>query len=149
MQVFGYFPAPALWISIPVFLGLYRTLPEIAIVAYASSAIVSTMTVMPMGIIMMAAMGVALTAKFFKHRIYWPGSGYFMIVSGAGALLFHIFHLIASLFFEDRALTSPEIGDWLIEALLTALAAPALYATYWGFDRLTGREVPMEAGATR
>lgn len=145
-QVFGYFPAPALWICVVAFVGLYRPLPEAAAVIYASSFIISPMTVMPMGLIMIAAMAVGLTVKFVKQRIYWPGSGYFMIVCGASALLFHIFHLIGSLIFEAHGLSSPEIGDWLIEALLTPLAAPALYAIFWRLDRLTGREHPMEAG---
>ena len=148
-QIFGNFPAPSLWICAIVFVGLYRPVLEVAIVTYASCVIVSTMTVMPLGLLMTCAISVALCAKFVKQRIYWPGSGYFSIVCASGALLFHIFHLIASGLFEDRALTSPEIGDWAIEALLTSLAALALHPLFWRFDRLTGREQPMEAGATR
>lgn len=148
-QIFGYFPAPALWLSAVVFVGLYRPLPEAAALIYAFAFLMSTMTVMPMSLIMASAMGVGLAAMFVKRRIYWPGSGYFMIACGLGSLLFHLLRWAGSFAIEDHALTSPEIGDWLLEALLTPLAAPALHALYWAFDHVTGREQPVEASGAQ
>lgn len=147
-QIFGYFPAPALWLCAVVFISLYRSLTEAAFMIYAFSFLMSTMTVMPMALLMTATMGVGLATKFVKQRIYWPGSGYFMIACGLASLLFHILRWIGSSVLEEHALTSPEIGDWLLEALLTPLAAPALHALFWSFDRVSGREQPVEASGT-
>ena len=97
---------------------------------------------------MAVCLALALTAQVFKQRIYWTSASYFMMVCGLGALFFHFYHWGATFLIEDTPLTSPQISDWLIEALLTPLAAPLLFTLFQWFDHVTGRDPSTEISAS-
>lgn len=148
-QIFGYFPSPSLWIPVLIYVALNRSTLETIIYAYLTAFVLSSMTAMPEGILMVACLGVALTAQVFKKRIYWVSASYIMMVSGLGALLFQIYHWIAAFVFGDP-ISMPAVIDWLIEALLTPLAAPVLWPIFRWLDRVTDRsEVTTDASITR
>ena len=138
-QIFGYFPSPALWIPVLIYVALNRSTLETIIYAYLTAFVLASMTAMPEGVLMVSCLGVALTAQVFKKRIYWNSASYIMMVSGLGALFFEIYHWTASYIFNDP-ISSPAIIDWLIEALLTPLCAPVLFPILQWFDRLTDRD---------
>ena len=146
-QIFGYFPGPALWVTVLVYVSLFRSTLETVLFAYLTAFILSTMTAMPEGLLMITCLGLALSAQVLKHRIYWAGASYSMMVCGLGALFFHLLHCLASFFIGDQPVTNPQVIDWLIEALLTPLAAPILFPVYHWLDRITNREQPTEASA--
>ncbi len=139
-QIFGYFPSPALWIPCLIYVALYRSTLETIIFAYLAGFTLSTMSAMPEGLLMLLCVALALTARLFKRRIYWETSSYMMMTCGLAALVFHLYHWGASFFIGDYPLTSPNIMDWLIEALLTPLAAPPLLPLFRWFDRITERD---------
>lgn len=140
-QIFGYFPSPALWIPALIYVALNRSTLETIIYSYLTAFVLASMTAMPEGVLMISCLGVALTAQVFKKRIYWVSASYVMMVSGLGALLFQLIHWGAAYVFGDP-LSSPAIIDWLIEALLTPLAAPVLFPVFRWFDRVTDRGEP-------
>lgn len=145
-QIFGYFPSPALWIPVLIYVALHRSTLETIIYSYLTAFVLASMTAMPEGLLMISCLGVALTAQVFKKRIYWVSASYIMMVSGLGALLFQLYHWIGAYVFGDP-LSSPAVIDWLIEALLTPLTAPVLFPVLQWFDRLTDREQSPDATA--
>lgn len=146
-QILGYFPAPAFWIPCLVYIALFRSPLETMLFSYLTGFLLSTMTAMPEGILATACLALALTTQSFKQRIFWSGSSYFMMTCGFAALAFHIYHWIATFIIGDMPLTSPQISNWLIEALLTPLAAPMLYPVFRWFDKLTNREQSNDVSA--
>lgn len=146
-QIFGYFPAPALWIPALVFVALFRSTLESVVFSYLCAFVLSTLTVMPEGMLMFVCLALSLSLQVFKQRIYWSGSSYFMMTCGLAALFFHLFHWGATFLIGDNPLTSPQISDWLIEALLTPLLAPMAFPVFRWFDRLTNREQSTEVSA--
>lgn len=143
-QVFGYFPGPALWIPCLVYIALQRSTVETLVFSYLVGFVLSTLTTMNEGVLITVCMALSLSTQVFKQRIFWPGSSYFMMTCGFAALVFHIYHWLAALIFEGYAITNPQISDWLIEALLTPLAAPLLDPLFHWFDKMTKREQPNE-----
>jgi hypothetical protein len=146
-QILGYFPAPALWIPGLVYISLFRPTLEAVIFSYVCAFVLGTMTAMPEGMLMFVCLALSLSVQVFKQRIYWPGSSYFMMVCGLAALMFHVFHWAATFLIGDAPLTSPQISDWLIESLLTPLAAPLLFPFFRWFDRVTNREASGDVSA--
>lgn len=139
-QVFGYIPAPALWIPALIFIAIYRAGIEAMLLTAIFSFALSTMTSMSDGLLLFSMFMVTISARAFRKRIFWPTNSYTMILCGFGALFFHIYYWILSLAFEQTKLTSPEIIDWIAEGLLTSLFAPTLFALFHWVDRLTNQE---------
>ncbi len=146
-QIFGGFPAPAFWIPVLVYASLYRKFGQMAILAFLMSLTLKPMTVMPVPFLFFMLFLVGSTLRLVKQRFYWVGHSYFMMISGIAALLFHVYHSLGTLIIGDSSLASPEISDWLVQALLTPLVAPVLYEIFRWFDRATEFEQPSEASA--
>jgi cell shape-determining protein MreD len=144
-QIFGWFPAPAFWIPVIVYAALYRQLGQMAIIAFLMSLILRPMTVMPVPFLFFVLFLIGCTVRMVKQRFYWIGHSYFMMVSGIATFIFHIYHFIGSLAIGGGS--GMEISNWLVQALLTPLAAPVLYETFRWFDRVTEFEQPTEASA--
>ncbi len=146
-QIFGYFPGPALWIPCLIHVALHRSTLEAAVFAYLCAFVLSTMTAMPEGILMIVNLALVLSTQLFKRRFYWESSSYLMLTCGLAAFLFNIYHWAATFILSDHPLTSPAIMDWLIEALLTPLAAPPLFPLFVWIDKITGREPTTDVTA--
>jgi cell shape-determining protein MreD len=146
-QIFGYFPGPAFWLPCLIYIALFRSTLETVIFAYITGFILSTMTAMPEGVLMIVCVSVAVSAQLLKQRIYWSATSYVMMTCGLAALLFHLVHWCISYLVGSQPITSPEISDWLIEALLTPLVAPALFPMFRWFDRITQRDQSSEISA--
>lgn len=138
-QIFGYFPAPAFWIPVLVYIALHRSTLETILFSYLIGFILSTMTAMPEGLLMSVCLGLALTVQLVKTRIYWVSASYIMMICGSASLVFHLYHWVATFMVEEIPLTSPQISSWLIEALLTPLVGPLTFPLFQWFDRVTGR----------
>ncbi|HVK61377.1 MAG TPA: hypothetical protein VM432_07495 [Bdellovibrionales bacterium] len=146
-QVFGYFPSPALWLPCLVYVALYRSTLESIIYSYLTAFVLSSLTAMPEGVLMINCLGLSLATQIFKRRFYWTAASYAMLVCGLGAILFHLLHLTTTFFIGDTPLTSPSIINWLVESLLTPLAAPLLFPVFRWFDHVTGRDSAPEVSA--
>ncbi|MDX9731813.1 MAG: hypothetical protein RBT63_08595 [Bdellovibrionales bacterium] len=144
LQIFGYFPPPALWIPGLVYLALFRSTMMIVIVSHLLAIALATATAMPEGLMMISCLAVALSVQVFKTRFYWNATTYVMLVCGLATLVFHIYHFIASWILTDHPLTSPAFSAWIIQALLTPLFAPLLFPIFRWFDQVTHRAEPPE-----
>ena len=147
-QIFGYFPAPALWIPVLVYIALFRSTFETVVFSYITGFVLSTMTAIPEGLLMSVCLALALTVQVVKRRIYWPSASYFMMICGSSALVFHIYHWGSTFLIEENPLTSPQVSAWLIEALLTPLVAPVIFPLLQFFDRITAREQSADIAST-
>jgi cell shape-determining protein MreD len=143
-QIFGSFRGPALWIPVLIYIALFRSTLEAIFFSYLIGFALSTMTAMPEGILITICLGLTLATQLFKRRIFWSSSSYYMMVCGLAALIFHLLHWGVSYVLGDHPVTSPQVMDWLIEALLTPLAAPPLFPVFRWFDRITDREPSTE-----
>ncbi len=146
-QVFGWFPAPAFWMPAVVYVALYRTPVEMLITVFIFCLILSTMTVMPEGMLFATLLALSGLIRAVKQRFYWAGTTYFMMTSGFATLSWHLLHWIGTSIIHSNPVSIPEIADWLIQALLTPLIAPPLYFLFRWFDRIAEREQPAEASA--
>jgi hypothetical protein len=146
-QIFGYFPAPALWIPAVIYMALYRGTLEAIIVVYIFCLTISTMTAMSIGLLVASAFVLVIATQSFRQRIFWNTNSYIMMVTGVGTLLFHLAYWIFSAFFDDYSLHSPEILDWILEALLTPLVAPPLFKVFIWLDQITRQVQPSIASA--
>lgn len=147
-QVFGYIPAPALWIPALIYVAIFKTSVEAMIVTALFGFALSSMTSMSDGLLLSAMYMVTIGSRLFRKRIYWSSNSYIMMLCGFSAVFFHIFYWMISLGFEQTKLTSPEIIDWIAEGLLTCLFAPTLFALFIWIDRVTGQEDPSSTAST-
>ena len=148
-QFFGYFPSPAFWIPVLVYVALTRSTLETVIFAYVTGFVLSTMTAMPEGTLMIVCLGVAIATQLLKERIYWTAASYIMMTCGLASLLFHVLAWILSFIIGDHPMTRPEIASWMIEALLTPLMAPSLFPVFRWIDDLTQREQVADVATTK
>jgi cell shape-determining protein MreD len=126
---------------------MFRSTLETVLYSYLTGFVLAPLTVMPEGILMVSCLALALSAQLFKRRIFWTTSSYFMLVCGLGALMFHVFHLLSTFVIGDSPMSHPQVIDWIIEALLTPLAAPLLFPLFRWFDKITEREQTSEISA--
>ena len=146
-QIFGYFPSPAFWIPAVIYVALFRSTLEAVIMSFLFSLVISTMSSMPEGVLVTTTMLLALSARMFRQRIFWNSNSYIMMITGVAALFFHLYFWILSSFFADFSMHSPQVLDWLLEALLTPLVAPILFKLFQWIDRITRQEPPLIASA--
>ncbi len=144
LQIFGYFPPPALWIPGLVYIALFRSTMTVVIVSHLIAIALATSTVMPEGLMMISCLAVALSVQVFKTRFYWTATTYFMLVCGLSTIVFHLYHYAASWVVGDHPLTAPQLTAWTIQALLTPLFAPILFPVFRWFDQITNRTEPPE-----
>lgn len=139
-QVFGYIPAPALWIPALIFVAIFKSSVEAMIVTSLFGFALSTMTTMSNGLLLTSMFMVTVGSRLFRKRIYWSTNSYVMMLCGFSAFFFHVFYWIISLCFEQAKLTHPEFIDWIAEGLLTSLFAPTLFAYFGWIDRVTNQD---------
>jgi len=146
-QVFGWFPAPVFWFPALIYVSLYRAPIELLAVVFLMSLVLSTMSVMPDSLLFISIAFIAISVRIVKERFYWPGSGYFMLVSGVATLGWHLLAWVGSIMISDVPTVMPAVLDWVLQALLTPLIAPLLLPLFRWFDDLSKREQPAEASA--
>lgn len=143
-QVFGTLPAPQFWLAIVLYLFLYRKPKEALILSYLSVSLLFFFGWFPLGIMYFNVLALFVLIYIIKERIFWPGSGYFWVLTLVGTLLWHLVYVLSSLFFESQPLKTYDILDRLIQILLTPLVStPLFYVLRW-LEQLT--EQPAEMG---
>lgn len=144
LQVFGSFPAPALWMPVLVYLALFRSTMMVVALSHLLAIALASATAMPEALMMISCLAVALSVQVFKARIYWSATTYFMLVCGGATLAFHIFHFTSTWLLGDHPLTSPNLSSWIIQSLLTPLFAPLFFPVFRWIDHITERTEPPE-----
>lgn len=148
LQVFGYFPAPQTWISLFVFLILYRSLSEAFLMVYLLSFVNNAFTSMPYSYFLFSNILLGLAILAFKHRIFRPGSIYFSLVCCGSVFLFGIIHFFTYTLFSGQLANSFPFYEWSVSSLLTGLFSFPLYGIFEILDRVTQKVRPAETGAS-
>jgi hypothetical protein len=144
LQLFGSFPAPALWMPVLVYLALFRSTITLVVLSHLLSIGLASATTMPEPLLMISCLAVGLSVQTFKTRIYWSATTYFMMISGIATLVFHIFYFISTWLLDSHPITSPSFSAWIIQALLTPLFAPLFFPFFRWIDAITEHTEPPE-----
>ena len=139
-QIAGYFPAPALWIPVLVYVSMHRNAIEMLITLIFIAAVLATMTTMSDGVLLSTCLVLGVSVRIFKERIYWSSYTYSMLICGLSSFFFHLLKWLAAMALEEKQYFAPHILDWLIEAMLTALVAPVLFRFFLWIDEVFSRE---------
>lgn len=146
LQLFGWFPAPQIWLAILTFWVLYRELWESVAMMYILATVVSAFTAMPFAHLLVINLLTCLTLAFTKKRVYWAGSTFYMLASGASVLCLFVFTFLISWRYDKNPIRDVSLFSWLISVLLTMLVSLPLHSIFGWFDRFTNKEHPTEAG---
>jgi hypothetical protein len=146
LQLFGWFPAPQIWLCILVFWVLYREFWESVIMMYLISMIMAPFTSLPFSHLLTLNILNCLALVFIKRRVYWSGATFFMMAAGASVLIFAALSVFLSWRFDARPIRHFAFFQWLLTLLLTMLFALPLHTIFSWLDRLTHKEHPTEAG---
>jgi hypothetical protein len=142
LHIFGFFPAPYLWVPILNYWTLYRTPIEAIIMNYLVTFSLVTMSGVPLGVAFAVNFSIFLVVFSLKDRVLWSGPNSFMLANGIAGLVLPVATFLWSQLLEVRPLSDFYFYEWLIRALLTALFALPLYSLFTFFDNLTHKEAP-------
>jgi hypothetical protein len=143
----GTFPPPALWVLPLVFVSLYRPSAYLILFAYTTAFAVSPLTTAGFAPLVLASLMMAFVVQSFKLRVYWSSSTYAMLVGSLGGLLINVFLWTITALGPGGQPRMPEIFDWLIQALLTALFAPIAFVLMRWLERVARQETVIEMTA--
>jgi hypothetical protein len=146
LQLFGWFPAPQLWMPILVFWVLYRELWEGVLMVYLLTVVLSGFTALSFPHFLAVNLLTCLALVFAKRRVYWAGATFFMLATGACVAFFIFFSLLVSWRYDNNPVQDVSVFGWLMTLLLTMLVSLPLHFVFSWFDRFTHKEHPTEAG---
>jgi hypothetical protein len=134
--VLGRFPAPMFWLVILVYVSVTRPLWEATLMTYLLTLVNAGFTAFPFEAMLIYSLMLMLLIFMIRERMYWGGPTFFMLMVGAASLSAPILFWMTSRWFDRNPIFIPDIFDWLIAALLTAIASLPLYRLYAWYDRL-------------
>lgn len=147
LQIFGDSPGPNLWIPVLVFWSLYRKTEEGMAMVYLLSLFLSALTALQGPLFLLCNMTLFAGLLAIRNRIYTSGTVYFMLLCGGASFSFFVISFIYSWTFESNPLSHPAWFDWILEPLLTMLAALPLVRFFYWLDRFTHKELPAKMEA--
>jgi hypothetical protein len=148
-QLFGTFPAPLIWLNIVPYIAIYRRPLEAILTLYAIGFALGAFTAMPAGIFLFNFGVLFLIIYYFKAKMYWGGSRYFVMVAFATSFAYHVLEIILSWIFEQGSSYRFDVFDRIIQALLTPLFAIFIYKIMNFIDHITEKEVLPETGENK
>ncbi len=144
LQVFGFSPAPYLFLIVITYWTLYRSMVEGLIITYIVTFAMVSMSGIPLQTSFAVTLSVYGIIYLLRDRVLWGGVNSFMLASGMAAALLPLFNFLWSQALEDRPISDFHFFEWIVRALLTAMFAIPLYALFAWFDRLTHKEAPKD-----
>ena len=137
-----YLPTPLCWLSPVVFLSLYRAPLEGILSVYLLIYSLSPLTVQSTGSMLLSSLVLFSCCQSLKTRFFWPGVRYFMTINAVGALIFQASEATVHFIFDDYTPTLWQVASWFPRALITPVAAYALYFPLNMIDRIT-QKMPL------
>ena len=113
---------------------------------YLLAIIVATFTSLPFAHILALNLMTCMTLAFGKKRVYWAGSTFFMLATGAATIAFTISSLLLSWRYDENVIRDWPFLGWLFTSLLTMLVSLPLHRILSWLDVITSKEHPTEAG---
>lgn len=132
---FNQLPAPNFWIPIIVYYCLQHSYFRSLVMIYLVSIIVSSLSSMPVALIIISQLFVFGALTLVRQRIYWGGTSYFLLATTGALLLWDLNHLMLSWLIEPNSIERPQWISWLAELLYAPLFTPALFRLLAKIDR--------------
>lgn len=123
----GSFMAPPLWILIIAWLSIYRPTSDTILFLYALGILATAFTAMPIKVMLFLILGLHGILHLARSRVFWPGSGYFLIMSVASVAFYHILSILISRFMEP-SMAPFMVTDRLLQILLSIPFSVVIYA---------------------
>lgn len=142
LHIFGYSPAPYLWIAVLNYWALYRSFYESVFMSYLISYVLLTMSGVPLGMAYAIVLTVLSATLLLKDRVLWSGSNSFLLACALSAIITPLAGFIWSQVLEVRPLRSFQFYDFIVRTLLTSAFSFPLYYLFSWMDRLTNKEPP-------
>lgn len=147
LQVFGYFPAPYLWIAVLNYWVMFRRPVKAVIMTYFVAYVLIAMTGMPLNMMFAVLLSNFAFMYFLRDRVLWAGPTQFMLACGASALLLPFLIMIFSLMLEANPIKDFYFFDWIMRSLLTALFSLPCFHVFALVDRFTQQEAPKDTSS--
>ncbi len=144
-QIFGNISAPMLWLNLVVYIVLYQKPAPAILTIYSMGFILTSFTSMPLKLMWITLLVLFMIIYGLKSRIFWSGSGYYVIMCGVSAVTFHLAYFLISLALEKTP-ASYEVADRLVQIILTPLFALPMYRMISSLDILTHDELNDSGG---
>lgn len=148
LQVFGDSPGPNLWVPTLVYWTLTREATESVPMIYLLTILLAGLTALSLPVFLVINMTLFSLLYLIKQRIYTSGPVYFMLIAGVAAFSVLPLHALFSWTFEENSLTHPSWFKWVLEPLITMLAALPLYQVFAFLDVVTHKERPAKMETT-
>ncbi len=147
LQVFGYTPAPYLWMTITNYWIMFRSPVRAMIMSYLVAYVLFSMSGMPLSVIFVVLMVNFGFLYILRDRVLWAGPTQFMLACGGLAFVVPISSMIGAYFFETAPNVEFHFFSWIVSALFTALSALPIYYILVVIDKLTQQEAPKNTSS--
>lgn len=137
LQLFGFFPAPYLWVPTLCYWAITRDWVRGSIMAYLLSLVLFTFTGLALDIIFTSVITLYVILYMLRNRVLWRGHTYFSLACFVATLAHPLLVFIFSNFLETQPVRQFLFFDWILSPLLTALAALPLYNILIAIDRIS------------
>ena len=143
-HVFGFAPAPNLWLFVLVYWTLYRSPTEAVIMTYLSTLVLASMSGIPLQMSFLVCLSIFGSIYLLRDRVLWSGVNSFMLACGLSSLSLPIFTFLWSWVVETPPLSDFHFFDWVLRPLLTSAFALPFYYLFCWVDQWTHKETPKE-----
>ncbi|MES2767543.1 MAG: hypothetical protein V4596_00235 [Bdellovibrionota bacterium] len=127
-RVFSPIPNPQIWLSVVVFVFLYRTPVESLLIVYIPSLCLYLLTMQPLGYLLLAQTFLFFLVLAVRNRVFVPGQFYYSVMYASSVLVFHILMFIFAWVFETQPTSLSQVLTWFIQSILAFVISPFLYS---------------------
>jgi hypothetical protein len=142
-RVLSPIPNPQLWLSVVVFVFLYRSPLESLMIVYVPSLFIYLLTMNSLGSVILAQTILYFLVLAVRTRIFVPGQFYYSVLYSSAVLVFHILMYTLSYIFEGQPLSGWQVLGWFVQSILAFVISPILYS---GIKLLTPIEEVIDTG---
>ncbi len=143
-QLFGLVPTPMLWLSLIVYVAIYRKLYSALFIICIMSLAIMGFTAMPIKMLLICLLLVYLILYSIRSRVFWEGPAYYTIMCCVAAFSYHVTYFFSSLVIEKNS-APIEFWNRLIQLGLTPAFCIPMFWVLMKIDKLTLDEMTPES----
>lgn len=142
---FGTLVSPPLWLLVCLWVMLYREDNSGIIWIYLYGLFVTSFSAMPLKMFLWTMLITYILVRFVRRRVFWPGLGYFIVVSTATVFVYHVEYLALSRWLEKNS-TAWLLGDRFMQVAMTPAFAIVVFHLMRALERIIIRVMRVETG---
>lgn len=142
-RVLAPIPNPQIWLSVVVFVFLYRSPVESLMIVYFPCFFIYLLTMQPLGYLLLAQTLLFFLVLAVRTRVFVPGQFYFSVMYASSVLMFHILMFVFAWVFETKPTSLSQVLAWFIQSIIAFVISPLLYNF---IKRFTPIEERIDAG---